>query len=177
MVRQEEEVHLQQGVMRRKMETAVNYVSSTKAKAKYQSTPVPHIQRKEQHQQSKPMTHNSAQFHSCKWCRCTSHERESCPARNVKCKSCGTMGHFVCICRKKQRATVAKEGTLVDDNDDWIMGKAVFIDAVDSMDDGSQPWLAEIKTNGTATLLVKVDNGVDMCCIIAFQHCCWALKE
>ena len=49
MIRQEEEVHIQQGVMRGKMETAVSYVSSVKVKAKHQSTPVPRMQPKEQH--------------------------------------------------------------------------------------------------------------------------------
>ena len=66
MVHQDEEVHKQQGMMRGKMETAVNYVNSSKAKAKHQSTPVSIIQPKVQHQQYTSITHNSAQSHSCK---------------------------------------------------------------------------------------------------------------
>ena len=44
MVRQGEEVYKQRGILRGKMETAINYVSSMKAKAKHQSTPIQSIQ-------------------------------------------------------------------------------------------------------------------------------------
>ena len=47
------------------------------------------------------------------------------------------------------------------------MSEAVFHGAVNSRDDGSHPWLDEIKINGTVTLLMKVDSGVDVCCISA----------
>ena len=67
MVRQDEEVHKQQSLKRGKMETAVNYVSSTKTNANYQSTPVPRMQPKVQHQQFTSITRNSPQSHSCKW--------------------------------------------------------------------------------------------------------------
>ena len=80
------------------------------------------------------------------------------------------MGHFACVCRKKQRVAAVQEGTLVDDNDDRVMGEVVFLDIVDSLDDGSQPWLAEIKINSTATFLMKVDSGVDVCFISAEGH-------
>ena len=60
MIRQEEEVHEQQGVMRGKMETVVNYVSSTKTKARHQSMSVARMQPRVQHQQSTSITRNSA---------------------------------------------------------------------------------------------------------------------
>ena len=70
----------------------------------------------------------------------------------------------------KQQVVAVQGSALVDDNDDRVMVEAVFLDAVNSLDDGSQPWLAEIKINGTATLLIKVDNGADVCCISAEHH-------
>ena len=123
-----------------------------------------------QQQQSMSITHNSAQFHSCKWSGCTNREGKSCPAHNVKCKSCGMVSHFACICRKKQRVTVVQEGTLVNDNADRVMGGAVFLDAVDSLDNGSQPWLVEIKISGIAILLMKVDSRADVLCISTEDH-------
>ena len=109
-----------------------------KANVKHQSMPVPRTQPKVQHQQSTPVTHNSAQSHRCKWYGRTSHERKSCPARNAKYESCGTVGHSICVDRKKHRVAVVQKGTLVDDNDDRIMGEAAFCDAVNSLDDGSR---------------------------------------
>ena len=80
------------------------------------------------------------------------------------------VGYFACICSKKQRVAAVQEGTLVDDNDDRVMGEAVFLDAVDSLDNGSQLRLAEIKINSTTTLLMKVDSGADVCNIFAENH-------
>ena len=45
----------------------------------------------------------------------------------------------------------------------------VFIDAVNTKD-GSQPWLAEIRVNGPASLLMKADSGADVCCISVEHH-------
>ena len=80
------------------------------------------------------------------------------------------MGHFACVCCKKQRVAAVQEGTLFDDNDDRVMGEAVFLDTVGSLDDGSQPRLAEIKINGIATSLMKFDSGTDVCSISAEDH-------
>ena len=80
------------------------------------------------------------------------------------------MGHFACVCRKTQRLTAIQEGTLTDNNDDQVMGEAALLDAVDLIDDSLQPWLAKIKINDTATLLMKVDSGADVLCIYAKYH-------
>ena len=125
--------------MRGKMKTAVNYVSLTKAKAKHQSMLVPRMQLKVQHQQSTSVTHYSAQSHSCKWRRRTSRECKLCFVRNAKCKTCGTVIHFASVFRKKQRVATVQEGALVDDNNDWVIGEAVFLYKLDSLDDCSQP--------------------------------------
>ena len=50
----------------------------------------------------------------------------------------------------------------------WV--RQSFFDAVDSLDDGSLPWLVEVKIIGTTTLLIKVDSGADVCCISAENH-------
>ena len=81
-----------------------------------------------------------------------------------------TVGHIACVCSKKQRVAAVQESALVDDNDGRVMGEAVFLDAVDLIDDGSQPWLAEIKINGTTTLKMKVDSEADVCCISVEDH-------
>ena len=44
----------------------------------------------------------------------------------------------------------------------------VFVDAMDTKD-GSQPWLAEIRVNGSAPLFMKADSGADFC-NISVEH-------
>ena len=72
------------------------------------------------------------------------------------------MGHFACVCSKKRQrvADVQDSSPPVNIEQDQRSYEPVLINAVGS----SQPWLAEIRVNGSASILMKVDSGADVCC-------------
>ena len=82
------------------------------------------------------------------------------------------MGHFACVCRKKQQcvATVQDGLPYVKTKQKQRSYEPVFVDAVDTKN-GSQPWLAEIRVNGSAPFLMKTESGPDVCCISVEHHC------
>ena len=55
---------------------------------------------------------------------------------------------------------------------DQLSYDPVFVDAVDTKGD-SQHWLTEIRVNGSAPLLMKVDSGTDVCCISVKHQRTW----
>ena len=115
-VRQEEEVGRQQEIMNGP-QVALN---SIKNKSRYKQKSTSHKQPTSQTSQStqsmssqfsrKQPKVQQQQFSSsdrCKWCSRDRHDRNSCPAQKAKCRACGTMSHFACVCRKKQQRVAA----------------------------------------------------------------------
>ena len=107
----------------------------------------------------------------CKWCGQDCHDRNSCSAQKAKCRACGTMSHFASVCRKRQEhvAVVQHGSPHVYTEQEQRSYEPVFVDAVDTKD-GSQLWLAEIRINGSAPLLMKADSGADVCFISVEHH-------
>lgn len=118
----------------------------------------------------------------CSYCGRDCHERKVCPARNSACKACGIVGHFAYVCRRKPRIAAVQERVRApeydqmqayysdeyddDQEQDYEPG---FVDSVDA-NDGSRPWLADVRINGSGILRMKVDSGADVCCISADDH-------
>ena len=75
------------------------------------------------------------------------------------------MGHFACVFRKKQqRVAAVQDGSPhINTEQEQRSYAPVFIDAVDTKN-GSQPWLAEIRFNGLAPLLMSRKCVSDMFC-------------
>ena len=115
-VRQEEEVRRQQEVMHGP-QAVLNSIAN---KSRYKQKPTSHKQPSSQTSQStqsmspqflrKQPKVQQQQFvpsDRCEWCCRDRHDRNSCPAQKVKCRACGTMGHFACVYRKKQHRIAA----------------------------------------------------------------------
>ena len=95
------------------------------------------------------------------------------------------MGHFACVCRRKQQrvAAVHDGSPHVNNEQEQRSFEPIFVDAVD-IKDGSQPWLAEIRVNGSAPLLMKANSGADVCCrsvehhrTLCMQQCACTLQQ
>ena len=72
--------------------------------------------------------------------------------------------------KQQQRVTAAQDcSPHVNTEQEQRSYEPVFFDAVYTKN-GSQPWLAEIRVNGSAPLLMKADSGTDACCISVEHH-------
>lgn len=175
MVRQQEEIKKQQEEMHGKTPPAdVNDVSKPRHKSKALAS------RQQPTSRNLPRIHSSSD--KCSYCGRDCHERKVCPARNSACKACGIVGHFAYVCRRKPRIAAVQERVRApeydqmqayysdeyddDQEQDYEPG---FVDSVDA-NDGSRPWLADVRINGSGILRMKVDSGADVCCISADDH-------
>ena len=76
------------------------------------------------------------------------HNREKCPAKQIKCHKCGKLGHFASLCQ----AMGIREVT--DEESSNFLGVIQAVDVVNSLD-----WTMTIDVGGRETLF-KIDTGV-----------------
>ena len=79
-----------------------------------------------------------------------SHNREKCPAKQIKCHKCGKLLHFASLCR----AMSIREVT--DEESSNFLGVIQAVDIVNSLD-----WTTTIDVGGRETLF-KIDTGADV---------------
>ena len=144
-VRQEEQVRKEQEIMNeqqaalKSIENKLRYKqkpTSLKQRASQTSQSTKSMSSQFSHKQPKVQQQQFASSDRCKWCGRDRHYRNSCPALKTKCRACGTMSHFACICRKKEQrfATVQGGSPHVTTEQEQRSYEPVFIDAVDIKD-------------------------------------------
>ena len=168
--RQHEQVKTQQGEIRTSSATSGGNVDALYRK----SYKKPYTPKKE----SKPSDYNvekkpSDSGDKCKWCGYESHQRNKCPARNAKCGSCQTMGHYSSVCfRRKQHLHELHEGS--DEDPTYDPTYPMFMGCIHSDDSpvcldsitAPAPIIASLGIdNYEQKVQFKIDTGADVTAI------------
>jgi hypothetical protein len=100
----------------------------------------------------------------CKRCAHDSHRNGNCPAKKLKCYSCGKFGHFGKLCRGRQRQVndiTAENGEMYDNMDELStsFNSNMFLGNI-ACPSVSKPWFVKLKVCGT-DIKFKVDSGAD----------------
>ena len=144
MARQSEEIKKQQSTLRSDSGTVQMDVSSVDRvfRGKTKEKPKPHLSKS-----YGAKAHSSQSSSQCYKCGGAPHPRLECPANDVKCRSCGKMGHYQRVCL----AGKAVHG-IEEEEDGWFLG---------SVTPGADPWTVQIKVMDKQVTF-KLDTGADV---------------
>lgn len=84
----------------------------------------------------------------CRKCGGSPHAARDCPAYDVKCHSCGKMGHFKRVCMSKTVHEVAED----EEGDEVFLGSVIA---------SGEPWMVNLDINGKQVPF-KIDTGADV---------------
>lgn len=103
---------------------------------------------------------------NCQRCNRMHDKKESCPARNKRCRKCNKIGHFEAVCKSKMLKEVRAEAVMDSDEDSFFIGE-LFLRATTkskpNIIEESNPdtdWDVELLVNGSPVDF-KIDTGVD----------------
>ena len=169
-VRQAEQIHQQQGIVRGPTQSTlaagdVDIVKRYKPKPYKGKRDQQSYQPKVQSYQPQAQTSQSST--RCKWNGgTTKHDRQQCPARNAKCRSCKKTGHWSTVCRSTKSVN-----SIQGDNNSDSYGQldAVFLEALTSGDEAG-PWTTTIRINDSVDMLFKLDTDADVTVISTVDY-------
>ena len=109
---------------------------------------------------------------SCGNCGKAHGKQEDCPAKGVKCYSCGRSGHFTKVCRSKKKkvheVSQSLEDTLTLNDIGSISTKSIDnVSIKDKSPAAVSKVFANVRLNDKYPLRLKVDTGADTCIITA----------
>lgn len=168
IVRQSEQVRLQQSVLRGTAEPTenssadVNHVNSSQHDNKssrkifVKTSPSIHSSFTQQ------STRRTSDSQKCNYCGKNRHSRDQCPARDLKCHACSKIGHFRSVCRSSKHINVVEDYASIVDTQ-----SAVFLDAIESTQHSgstieTEAWYADICVNDVCLVRFKLDTGADV---------------
>ena len=158
LIRQSEAVQQQQGILKTSNETLESVTKRNangkfgKAQNRVVPLPQPGIRQPIPRQ---PVPNGKV----CRWCRKSSHSRQSCPARDATCFRCNRKGHFGAQCLSKTVAEIADSQQESDFSDEDLYSDTIYLNAVNR--DNKKQWNVKVLVEKDP-MTFKVDTGAEV---------------